>query len=239
MIALALSVLAASLLGSPHCAGMCGGLVAVYARGQPGRVASRWLDHLAYNGGRLVGYALLGAACGLLGGAVDLTGALAGVHEAAAGVAGILIALWGGLSLAEALGARPPIPGPPRALGRLVARGMAAVAPASPTSRALVMGLLTAGLPCGWLYLFVVTAGGTGTPWGGAAVMGLFWLGTLPVMVGLGVGVRALARPLTRVLPVGFAVAMIVLGLLAVAGRVRAPELPHVHQTPSGAHEQH
>jgi sulfite exporter TauE/SafE len=116
---------------------------------------------------------------------------------------------------------------------------MAAVGPAAPARRALVMGLLTACLPCGWLYAFVVAAAGTGSPLGGAGLMAVFWLGTLPVMVGLGVGVRALARPLGRLLPVGCAVAMIVVGLLAVAGRVGAPELSHAPRAPAGAHGRH
>ena len=86
--------------------------------------------------------------------------------------------------------------------------------------RALVIGLLTGCLPCGWLYAFVVTAAGTGTATAGAATMAVFWLGTLPAMVSLALGVRALAGPLRRHVPAACAVALILVGLFAVAGRM-------------------
>ena len=64
MIALAGSVLVASLLGSPHCAGMCGGFVCFYAA-QGGRGQAR--AHAAYNFGRLFSYLVLGLLAGALG----------------------------------------------------------------------------------------------------------------------------------------------------------------------------
>lgn len=57
MIAIAGSVLLASLLGSPRCAGVCA-LVCLYA-GQGGR-GQAWA-HVAYNAGRLLSYLALGA----------------------------------------------------------------------------------------------------------------------------------------------------------------------------------
>jgi sulfite exporter TauE/SafE len=224
--ALTLSVLAASLLGSLHCAGMCGGLVAFYA-GDPAdrRRAGAPLAHLAYNVGRLAVYAALGAAAGALGAALDLGGTLLGVQRVAAVVAGALIALWGAMTLLELSGRRVPRFEPPPGLRRLVSHGVGLVAARRPPVRALVVGLLTGCLPCGWLYAFVATAAGTGSAASGALVMVVFWLGTLPVMVGLGLGLRALAGPLARHVPAACAVAMIVLGLLAVAGRVT--DAPH------------
>jgi sulfite exporter TauE/SafE len=54
--------------------------------------------------------------------------------------------------------------------------------------------------------------------------MTVFWLGTLPVMATLGVGVARLAGPLRRHVPVLCAVALVVVGILAVTGRLRAIE---------------
>ena len=51
--------------------------------------------------------------------------------------------------------------------------------------------------------------------------MAVFWAGTLPVMAGLGVAVQAMAGTLRRFVPAACAIAMIVVGLLAVAGRAR------------------
>jgi sulfite exporter TauE/SafE len=110
--------------------------------------------------------------------------------------------------------------GAPAGLRALASRGIGAVATAPPPLRALVVGLATGLLPCGWLYVFLATAAGTGSALGGAALMAVFWVGTLPAMLGLGLGLQALAGPLRRHVPVVCAIAMIVVGLLAVGGRI-------------------
>jgi sulfite exporter TauE/SafE len=234
--ALALTVLGASLVGSLHCAGMCGGFVAFYA-GAGGRRPG--LGHAAYNLGRLAAYATLGALAGALGAALDLAAAPAGIERGAAVLAGALIALWGTRTLMETAGVRVARLEPPAALRGAVARGVAAVAAQSPVTRALVVGLLTGLLPCGWLYAFIVTAAGTGDPLRGAGLMAVFWLGTLPVMAGLGVAVQALAGRIRRWVPAACAVAMIVVGLLAVAGRARAPERHPIQHSEAGAPHAH
>lgn len=236
MTALALTVLAASLVGSLHCAGMCGGFVAFYT-GAGGR--RQGLGHAAYNIGRLAAYATLGALAGALGAALDLASAPAGIQRGAAVLAGALIALWGTRTLLETAGVRMARLEPPAALRGAVARGVAAVAVEPPVTRALVIGLLTGLLPCGWLYAFIVTAAGTGDPLRGAGLMAVFWLGTLPVMAGLGVAVQALAGSLRRWVPAVCAVAMIVVGLLAVAGRARAPERHAIQHSEAGAPHEH
>jgi hypothetical protein len=234
--ALALTVLAASLVGSLHCAGMCGGFVAFYT-GAGGR--RQGLGHAAYNIGRLAAYATLGALAGALGAALDLASAPAGIQRGAAVLAGALIALWGTRTLLETAGVRMARLEPPAALRGAVARGVAAVAARPPATRALVIGLLTGLLPCGWLYAFIVTAAGTGDPLRGAGLMAVFWLGTLPVMAGLAVAVQALAGSLRRWVPAVCAVAMIVVGLLAVAGRARAPERHAIQHSEAGAPHEH
>ena len=236
MTALALTVLAASLVGSLHCAGMCGGFVAFYA-GAAGRRPG--LAHAAYNLGRLAAYATLGALAGTLGAALDLAAAPAGIQRAAAVLAGVLIALWGTRTLLETAGVRVARLDPPAALRSAVARGVAAVAAQPPVTRALVIGLLTGLLPCGWLYAFIVTAAGTGDPLRGAGLMAVFWLGTLPVMAGLGVAVQALAGGFRRWVPAVCAVAMIVVGLFAVAGRARVPERHPIQHSETGAPHAH
>jgi hypothetical protein len=235
MTALALTVLGASLLGSLHCAGMCGGFVAFYAGTGDGRAG---LSHAAYNLGRLVAYAVLGATAGALGLALDLAAAPIGIQRAAAVLAGLLIALWGARTLLEVAGVRMASLRPPAVWSSAVARGVAVVARQPAMARALVVGLLTGLLPCGWLYAFVVTAAGTGDPLRGAGLMVVFWAGTLPVMAGLGVAVQAMAGRIRRWVPAACAVAMIVVGLLAVAGRARIFEpAPAAHSHTVAPHE--
>jgi len=88
MIALCLTVLAFSLAGSWHCAGMCGAFVAfAIGAGDPSVSISRNKLLALYQAGRFITYTLLGIAAGLLGSGLDLTGkhfgltSLATVHK--------------------------------------------------------------------------------------------------------------------------------------------------------------
>lgn len=222
---LAFSVLVASLLGSVHCAGMCGGFVCFYAGGGPARTAS----HMAYNAGRLVSYLGLGALAGLAGAAVERVGALAGLSRAAAIVSGTLMVAWGLSTLLAARGVRLPRlegrPGTCNPLGSLLARVRSQPA----VVRAAATGLLTTLLPCGWLYAFVAAAAGAGSVARAMLTMGFFWLGTLPMMLAAGYGVQRIAGPLRARLPVVMASAVVVMGLLAVAGRLSAVMSHAIH----------
>ncbi|MDE3128896.1 MAG: sulfite exporter TauE/SafE family protein, partial [Gemmatimonadota bacterium] len=97
-----------------------------------------------------------------------------------------------------------------------------------PVARAAVTGLLTTLLPCGWLYTFVVTAGGTGGAVDGAGVMAVFWLGTVPILLAVGLGAQRLLGPVARRLPLASAAMVLVLGLLSISGRLRPPRMMHM-----------
>lgn len=232
MTALIGAVFVASLLGSLHCAGMCGAFVA-FAVAAGGRSGGRAVLHGAYHGGRLMTYAALGAASGALGAAVDLGGAAIGVQRGAAILAGALMIGFGLVAILRLAGARiRRVPLPPGVRG-VVARGHRAVAGWSPAWRALAVGLLTTLLPCGWLYAFAITAAGTASPLLGAATMAAFWAGTLPVMVTLGAGVQALAGPLRRRLPLVTSLLLIGVGAYTVAGRLALPTMASPGDTAS------
>jgi sulfite exporter TauE/SafE len=96
--------------------------------------------------------------------------------------------------------------------------------------RALVIGLLTTLLPCGWLYAFVVTAAGSGGPLNGAAVMATFWVGTLPVLLSLGIGARQLAGALGDRLPLATAAALVIVGAVTLSGRMTLSAETLAHQ---------
>jgi sulfite exporter TauE/SafE len=219
--ALVFGVFASSLLGSVHCAGMCGPLVATYA-GMPGSQAPwrrRAIAHGAYSAGRLAAYLALGAAAGAFGAAIDHAAGWAGITRAAAIVSGMLIALWGLHAFLAAVGFRVPRPEAPAPLKRTLGVAMRAMAKQPPSARAAILGLASALLPCGWLYAFVVTAGGTGSALGGAVVMAVFWAGTLPVMLAFGEAVSRLSGPLRRHLPATCALVLMLRGLWTVASR--------------------
>ncbi|MFN2317009.1 MAG: sulfite exporter TauE/SafE family protein [Gemmatimonadales bacterium] len=235
MLSLALPVLAASLLGSPHCAAMCGPFACLYA-GQTEQQGA-WRAHAAYNLGRLGAYLFLGAVAGLAGAGLNQIGALAGLPRVAAVVAGALMVLWGGLTIAAAYGARVPGTSPPAGFRRMLSQVIARFKNRPPTVRALALGLFTTLLPCGWLYAFVAVAAGTGAVMSGMLVMSAFWLGTLPVMAGVGLLAQRALGPFRRRLPIATAAVLVVLGVLTMAGRL-SPDLSSTPASP-GVHAGH
>ncbi|HEY6559016.1 MAG TPA: sulfite exporter TauE/SafE family protein [Polyangiaceae bacterium] len=220
---LLLAVLTASLLGSLHCAGMCGGFVSFYA-GNAERGALR-KSHLAYHLGRLATYTALGGAAGVAGGALDLAGTQAGLGRVAALSTGVLMVGWGAFVMLEALGLALPRPRlPARVLERSV-RVMRRLRAYPTFLRAGLLGLSSTLLPCGWLYAFVLTAAGTASPGAGALVMAAFWSGTLPLLLGLGVAVQRASRALKAHLPLISAAALISVGLTNLVTRANAPAM--------------
>jgi uncharacterized protein len=218
-LSLLVPVAAASLLGSIHCAGMCGGFVAVVSEGTSGR--ARFASQLSYNGGRLVSYVLLGAAAGSLGRAVDLAGSAAGIGRVAALVSGSIMILWGLGALLETQGVR--VFRGRWALPKRLTNALASVRRLPAGWRGLVLGLATTLLPCGWLYAFAVTAAGTASPLQGAVLMAAFWTGNLPVLLGLGVAVTAIVGRLRRHVPILSASVIFCVGLFTVTSRVNLP----------------
>lgn len=238
-----LALLAASLLGSVHCAGMCGGFVCFYAAGARTTMAA----HIAYNAGRLVSYLLLGLMAGAVGMSVDRAGTLIGVSRAAAIVAGVLMVAWGISTLLAQRGIRltriPGLPDLRSPLGALLAR----VRGQSPVRRAGATGLVTTLLPCGWLYAFVAAAAGTASVPKALLVMAVFWAGTVPALLAVGVSAQRLAGPLRSRLPAVTAAVVVFIGLLSIAGRlqldVRAlatrPAVAVPQHSPAPTHAEH
>lgn len=218
MLTLVGAVVIASLLGSVHCAGMCTPFVCFYA-GADARAS--WWGHLAYNGGRLVSYLILGAIAGAVGAGIQQVGLGVGVSRAAASVAGILMITWGVVQLLVVRGVNVPTPTPLAGAQRWMASRLRDVRDFAPTVRALTVGLLTTLLPCGWLYAFVITAAGTGTVTDAMLIMAAFWVGTLPMMLAIGVGIRRLAGPLRDHLPVFSALVLVAIGLYSLSGGIQ------------------
>jgi sulfite exporter TauE/SafE len=188
------SVLAASVLGSVHCGAMCGGFVAAYAGDAEQPRGRRLRAHLAYNGARLVTYLALGAAAGFAGKALDLAGRAVGVAHVAAVVAAGVLVLSGLAALRPRAGRIALKRRAPRGFARALGGVLARFRSAPPVTRAAVLGLSTTLLPCGWLYAFAALASATGSAGGGVLLMGVFWLGTVPILLGVGVSLDGAAR---------------------------------------------
>lgn len=246
-----LSVAAASLLGSLHCAGMCGGLISFYAGQTPaadalGGRARPWAAHAAYHLTRGAAYTALGALAGQLGASLDHVARSAGLGQLGALLAGVVLLVWGALSWPRApasqallrLGRAPSSPG---RWGRLEARFVQLARAARsrpPLARAALLGLSAALLPCGWLYAFVVLAAGSGSPARGALLLLAFWSGTVPLLLALGVGIQSWTSRLRAQLPRLSALLLLLLGAYQVASRWPSESAAQT-STPSCHHDQH
>lgn len=219
MTALLVTVLAASLVGSLHCVGMCGPFVAFYSGADGSTGARRLLSHAVYSGGRLVAYVLLGLAAGAIGAALDLAGALTGVQRVAAVVAGVVMVAWGVIALLRIRGFKMFRHSGRSLLGGWSRRAFSIVGRRPPLVRAAAVGLLSGALPCGWLWAFLVTAAGTGSAIAGATVMAAFWLGTVPSLVAVGLGAQLIGAPLRRHVPALTAILLVALGVFAILAR--------------------
>lgn len=219
MTSLGLSaVLLASLLGSVHCVAMCGGF-AVAAAGR-GRRASA----VAYQLGRLLGYVALGAGAGLVGAGLDVAGqSLVGVQRVAGWLTGaVLVAMAVAALLPSRTGAGEPLVtlGTAPARGGRLRRGVLGGLRRGDAVGAGFVGLGSALLPCGWLWGYVLVAASTGAAATGALVMLAFWAGAVPALASVGVLAGWLRRRLGRHAPRLAAVVMLVLGILALAGKL-------------------
>jgi len=229
-VTLVVGVLVASLLGSVHCAAMCGAFTCLYRRPV---TEGAWRAHAAYNGGRLVSYLTLGALAGMLGSRVNELSPVAGIARPAAVLAGLLMMLWAASTIGASLGARVPVTLAPEWARRLLGQGLLAARDLGATTRAGLIGMLTTLLPCGWLYTFVVVAGGTGSALGGASVMLVFWAGTVPTMSLVAAGADRLLGPFQKRLPLVSAVVVLALGFLSLAGKLHSPAMSsHAYMAP-------
>jgi len=168
-----IAAVASGLVGTPHCVGMCGGLILAVPGGAGGRAL--------WHAGRLGTYATLGAGAGLTGGLLPGPGWLA------TALAAVLL----GVFAARLAGLGPPVAAP-RWLGLAGAR-VRRLGPLAP----LAFGGLSGLLPCGLVYAALALPVASGSAVAGAGLMLAFGLGTLP---GLAVASQALHR-LTRARP--------------------------------------
>lgn len=218
-----LPMVTAAAVGSVHCVGMCGALVAVASDGSHG-ARQRFSVLAGYQGARLLSYVLLGVTAGALGRALDLAGKAAGLGEAAAIVAGSIMLVGGALSMMQALGGLRSVRLPKlRLVPAGVTRWLGRAHQKPPLVRAALLGAASALLPCGFLYAFALAGAATGSPVGGALVMGALWLGSAPALLGFGMLIGGVLSRVKRHVPLLSAASVCLLGLLTLNLRVNLP----------------
>lgn len=228
MDALLPAMLLFGLASGLHCVGMCGGIVAAFTARRvvpivpTARAAPEWRRQLAFNAGRVLTYALGGAAAGALGGAAQLMqGALPVQMVLFVLAQGVLILAGVYLLGAGRLLARFENLGAP--LWRRVQPAAARLAAAPGARAAALAGMLWGLLPCAMVYAALATATLAGGPAQGALAMLAFGAGTLPWLLGAG-GALARLRAGPGLARLRAAAGVLVLGM-GVAGLARAEDL--------------
>ncbi len=183
-----------------HCVGMCGPITVAFSLSQK-QDNHKGLPlgfHILLNLGRIVSYALVGAGIGALGSVVVAGGQLAGVgsglRQWMAILTGVMLIWFGLVQIKPDFLPRLPLLHP--ITGKLHQRLSAAMTKLSAKPHWWTPALLGGvwGLfPCGFLYAAQIKATETGNLWMGAATMLAFGLGTMPMMVGVGVSASKLS----------------------------------------------
>jgi sulfite exporter TauE/SafE len=209
------------LAGSLHCAAMCGALALLVP--VTGATASqRVFSRLTYNVGRLLTYAVLGAFFGLFGKAF----AIAGLQRWLSIVVGALI-IFGFV-----VSTRPVIAGPLTQVVSWLKTKFGTLLRKRTLASIAGLGLLNGLLPCGLVYVACAGSATTGNVFGAVKYMIAFGLGTLPMLLAIGIGGTSMNLSSVRLNRVVPTVAVIAGMLLILRGL--ALGIPYVSPAVSG-----
>ncbi|MCB0496618.1 MAG: sulfite exporter TauE/SafE family protein [Cyclobacteriaceae bacterium] len=189
-------------LGSFHCIGMCGPIVLAL----PGKsVAYKVL----YNLGRTITYTLMGIVVGMVGQGFSMVG---WQQWLSIGVGALMLII---ILFTKYKHFDLPMSGAINALYQKVKSALGPLLRSESSLAPLLIGILNGLLPCGLVYAALFAALSMGGVSASAYYMALFGLGTIPIMLGLGlfstIITPAVRTKLNRAVPYFLAVVAILL----------------------------
>lgn len=206
------AALLAGLVGSLHCAAMCGGIATGLGSSRSG-----WPAAMCFNLGRIGGYALAGLLVGLLGTALLRMLAWPALATTLRVLLGAVLVI-AGLRLLDRHGRLAFINRPATALWRHLSPLARRLMPADHAVKQLALGMLWGWIPCGLSSTLLAAAWLQADALNGALLMTAFGAGTLPMMVPLTWSGARMKGRLQRGWPrVGVALLLVVAGLLTAA----------------------
>lgn len=180
-----ITIITIAFLGSfGHCIGMCGGIVVAYSST---KIDNSWskakqsLSHILYAVGRVSTYVILGAIFGYAGSVVTFDNTTSGILLLFTGFLMVLV----GLSLSGKLKFLVSIEHSV-SKSKIYQQTFRKLLGSNSFISFYLLGMLNGLLPCGFVYVFAITAASTGNPLWGAFVMLIFGLSTIPAMFSLG-----------------------------------------------------
>ena len=185
-LGLALPLVMGLTAGFSTCMALIGGLTLAisskYSDLHPDATSmQKFRPHLFFNLGRVISFAVLGGAIGLLGKVFQLSGATIGLLTIAVSILMLII----GLQLTEI---SPKISGFSLSLPSGIAKffGLNKQEKEYNHKNAMIVGALTFFLPCGFTQAMQLYAISSGSFTNGAIIMALFAIGTMPGLLGIG-----------------------------------------------------
>lgn len=176
-----------------HCVGMCGPLTVAFSLSNTDDSKEpAWQFHLLLNIGRIISYALVGAAIGGLGSVLVASGQMAGlgsvIRRGMAILTGLMLIGLGLAQIRPDLIPKLPILHPlsPKVWHNRFSGAMVNLSMQKNPLTPLFLGLVWGLIPCGFLYTAQIKAAETGSLKMGMVTMLAFGLGTLPTMLGVG-----------------------------------------------------
>ncbi|HBV75715.1 MULTISPECIES: sulfite exporter TauE/SafE family protein [Vibrio] len=186
------------LLGAGHCMGMCGGIASLMNIGE---MSSKrlWLNPILYNVGRIISYTLIG---GIVGSTISTIAEYSGVNaplnwlRLISSIFMIILALyigqwWAGLLYIEKTGQH---------IWKYISPLGKKLLPIKHPFYAIPFGFIWGWLPCGLVYSMLTWSAASGGAPQGALIMFSFGLGTLPLMLSIGLSTTKLNQWIKSIL---------------------------------------
>jgi len=208
-MAILFSALVLGLMGSFHCAGMCGPIaIALPLHGNT--VLQKIFGGTLYNVGRTITYGIMGAIFGLLGQGIQMIGVQQKI-SVIMGVVMIISVLFPALFKNQYRMDKSMF----SFVGKLKKR-IGEMFSIRSFQSLFFIGMLNGLLPCGLVYMAIAGAIGTGNAAEGTLYMILFGLGTIPMLLTISLAGNIMSQAIRRKINKLITVMVIVVGLLFI-----------------------
>jgi uncharacterized protein len=184
-----------------HCLGMCSPLTVAFSLSHQDSSPTLWQQvkfHTLLNLGRIFSYTVVGAAIGGVGSILFKSGQIAGIgselRQAISVITGLML-IWFGIGhIKPDVLPRISFPLKQSQLHNQLSGGMVKLAMQKQLWTPALLGITWGLMPCGFLYIAQIKAVETSSFQMGAVTMLAFGMGTLPMMLGMGISISMVSK---------------------------------------------